>query len=1010
VRLPTEFVRLPLRFDAERLAEEVLAFAESDWKPHPQGYPGNSALSLIAVGGDPGDDSTAGPMRPTPHLGRCPYIIQTLAALGCVVGRTRLMRLDGNAEATAHADSNYYWVERARVHVPIVTTPNVLFHCGERAVHMAAGDAWVFDTWRIHNVVNPEPTRRIHLVADTVGSVAFWELVASGEWPFGDPPRPGGPPRLVPYRERVATELSTEERNQSVVMSPWEWEALSRRLLADLPASERFALEADLATFLEDWRARWARYGAAAEGHPEYRELLSGLERRLERHRGRMRLGNGLDAAEIARQWLVLPALNPGLGADRGVPRAAAPAIVPARPRPAAPQRFDRPVFIVSPPRSGSSLLFETLAQSPDAWTIGGESHALIESIRPLHPRARAFASNRLEAVDARPAVVERLTDGFFLALRDRDGRRPVAGAEGLRLVEKTPKNALRVPFLAAAFPDARFVYLYRNPRETINSIYEAWGSGKFVTYPRLPGWNGPPWSLALAPGWREWNGKPLAEIAALQWRAITETLLEDLAALGSERWCVANYGGLVSRPEEEVRRLAGFLGLSWDRALTAPLPPARHVLTPPAPGKWRRNRAALEPVLPLVAATAARALDFFARRPGHAPLPLDAADGEAGSAAAAAAEPAPAPAAAPPSAPPASPLRSVHTASFARLLEAVGGSLLVSTYQSGRLVLIRAAGGAVNTHFSAYPSPMGVAIGPRYLAVGTRHHVWEFRNVLAAARRLDAAGKHDACFLPRRQHFTGDLRVHELAFAGEELWIANTRFSCLSSLDEDHSFVPRWRPPFVSALAAEDRCHLNGLAVSGGRVAYVTALGATDAPQGWREGKAAGGVLLDVESGEPVAAGLSMPHSPRAYDDRLWVLESGKGELNLVDRPTGRVETVVQLPGFTRGLAFAGPYAFVGLSQVRESVFGGIPLGERIKERVCGIWVVDIRSGAVAGFLRFEDAVQEIFDVQFLRGIRAPYLSDPAGELVESTYVLPPAALREAAESASAALPASGT
>jgi uncharacterized protein (TIGR03032 family) len=139
------------------------------------------------------------------------------------------------------------------------------------------------------------------------------------------------------------------------------------------------------------------------------------------------------------------------------------------------------------------------------------------------------------------------------------------------------------------------------------------------------------------------------------------------------------------------------------------------------------------------------------------------------------------------------------------------------------------------------------------------------------------------------------------------------------------------------------------------------------------------------------------MPHSPRLYQDKLWVLESGKGEIDVVDVPSGKVETVAQLPGFTRGLAFAGPFAFIGLSQVRESVFGGIPLGERLKERACGVWVVDTRSAQVVGFLRFEDAVQEIFDVQFLPGIRYPFLSEPTGELMETTFILPPEALREA-------------
>jgi len=229
---------------------------------------------------------------------------------------------------------------------------------------------------------------------------------------------------------------------------------------------------------------------------------------------------------------------------------------------------------------------------------------------------------------------------------------------------------------------------------------------------------------------------------------------------------------------------------------------------------------------------------------------------------------------------------------------------------------------------------------------------------------------------------------------------VVNTRFSCLAALDSEHSFVPLWRPPFVSALAAEDRCHLNGLAVVDGRARYVTALGATDTPQGWREGKADGGVLIDVPSGEIVARGLSMPHSPRWHGGRLWVLESGKGEIGAVDLATGKVETVARLPGFTRGLAFAGPYAFVGLSQVRESnTFGGLPLDRGEAEKLCGVWMVDLRSGETAGFVRFEGIVQEIFDLQLLSGLRYPEIAEPDSELVAGAFALPQEALAEVAE-----------
>jgi uncharacterized protein (TIGR03032 family) len=282
---------------------------------------------------------------------------------------------------------------------------------------------------------------------------------------------------------------------------------------------------------------------------------------------------------------------------------------------------------------------------------------------------------------------------------------------------------------------------------------------------------------------------------------------------------------------------------------------------------------------------------------------------------------------------------------------------------------------------------------------VGTEREVWEYRNQPAVAGKVDPPGKHDACYVPRKIHVTGDIRIHEVGFASDELWIVNTRFSTLCTLDGDNSFVPRWRPPFVTHLAPEDRCHLNGMAIVDGRVRFVTALGATNTAGGWREHKASGGLLLDVDSGEIVLRGLSMPHSPRRYGDRFFMLESGKGTIVTVDLAAGRVETIAALPGFTRGLAFAGPFAFVGLSQVRESrVFSGIPVTERVAERQCGVYVIDLRSGRTAAFLRFEGDVREVFDVQVLHGTRYPELLELTSPLVSTSFTIPDEALPDLA------------
>jgi len=355
-------------------------------------------------------------------------------------------------------------------------------------------------------------------------------------------------------------------------------------------------------------------------------------------------------------------------------------------------------------------------------------------------------------------------------------------------------------------------------------------------------------------------------------------------------------------------------------------------------------------------------------------------------------------------------PLRAVYSVGLPELLRDLGVSLLVSTYQAGKLVLVREQDGRVNTHFRSFLRPMGLAVGPAAdrLAVGSAVQVWEFRDVPDVAARLEPKGTHDACFLPRSSHVTGDVAIHEMAYGkGGELWFVNTRFSCLATIDPSASFAPRWRPGFISELEPSDRCHLNGLAMLDGAPRYVTALGTTDEPRGWRENKARGGVLMDVASGEVVVSGLSMPHSPRLHGGGLWVCESGAGTLGVVDPHTGKYEAVAAAPGFTRGLAFAGRFAFVGLSQVRESaVFSGIPITERLAapERTCGVAVVDCVTGRLVGLLRFEDAVQEVFAVAVLPR-RFPELVNEDATLLSNSFVVPTESLPDVADTVRARL-----
>jgi uncharacterized protein (TIGR03032 family) len=323
--------------------------------------------------------------------------------------------------------------------------------------------------------------------------------------------------------------------------------------------------------------------------------------------------------------------------------------------------------------------------------------------------------------------------------------------------------------------------------------------------------------------------------------------------------------------------------------------------------------------------------------------------------------------------------VRHEYTRNWPRILEHLGSSLLVSTYQAGKVVAVGVSGDELELTYHNFEKAMGIAVRPGYLAVGTQAAIWLLRDDPEIARRVEPAGQHEACFLARSAHFTGEIQGHELAWLGGELWVVNTVFSCLATLDERHSFVPRWKPKFISALEAGDRCHLNGLAGVDGRAKLVTALAETDEAGGWRRSKERTGCLIDVETGETLVRGLAMPHSPRIHAGRTWLLDSGRGRLVVADLNRGSVTTVIELPGYTRGLAMLGTFAFVGLSRIREtSTFGGLPIAENRESLKCGVAIIDLDSGRQMAFLEFHSGVEEIFDVQLLPGIRSPVVSGP--------------------------------
>ena len=307
--------------------------------------------------------------------------------------------------------------------------------------------------------------------------------------------------------------------------------------------------------------------------------------------------------------------------------------------------------------------------------------------------------------------------------------------------------------------------------------------------------------------------------------------------------------------------------------------------------------------------------------------------------------------------------------------------SLAFTTYQIGKLFTLGLkANGELAVFERTFNRCMGLCPSGEGNGfwMSSLYQIWRFENMLSPGESTDG---YDRLYVPQTGITTGDCDIHDLAVDGSgQLVFVNTLFSCLATTSVTHSFRPLWRPPFISRLAAEDRCHLNGLALRDGKPAFVTAVGASDAADGWREYRRDGGVVIDVEANEVVAAGLSMPHSPRWYRDQLWLCNSGTGEFGRVDLATGRFEPLTFCAGYLRGVTFHGDYALLGTSKARHNkTFSGLPLDEALAKRNvearCGIQVVDLRTGDAVHWIRMEGMVEEIYDVITLPNARNPAL-----------------------------------
>jgi uncharacterized protein (TIGR03032 family) len=303
--------------------------------------------------------------------------------------------------------------------------------------------------------------------------------------------------------------------------------------------------------------------------------------------------------------------------------------------------------------------------------------------------------------------------------------------------------------------------------------------------------------------------------------------------------------------------------------------------------------------------------------------------------------------------------------------------SLCFSTYQAGKVFFIGLqSNGRLSIFERTFNRAMGLWSNGQTIWMTTLYQLWRFENALQPGESHQG---YDRLYVPQVAYTTGDIDAHDVSVdeTGRPLFV-NTLFSCLAYPSEGKSFRPLWQPGFVSRLVPEDRCHLNGLAMENGRPRYVTTVGESDVADGWREKRVGGGVVIDVEADQVIARGLSMPHSPRLHEGKLWLLDSGTGQFGFIDPASGRFEAVAFCPGYLRGLWFHGRFAIVGLSQPRENkTFAGLPLDDALAKRnatpQCALMIIDLKTGAAAHWLKIEGVVHELYDVVALPGIRRP-------------------------------------
>lgn len=594
------FYRLPIIVDAQKIRREIDKINNDQWIDHPNKFNGNNALPLISIDGQDNHD-VLGKMQPCPRLEEMPYTKHVLANLNTPLGRCRFMRLDAGSSVPLHCDTNLYWQKRMRVHIPIITNETVMFTSGGQTHNMAAGEAWIVDTWHKHEVKNNGGVR-IHLVIDTQGSAEFWSMLNTSAWTptscMQQAPSVFLPKKIIKLDNKTETQsLDIEDQSDDTILSPALIKQTINFYLNDLEQPEDSnhmkEVESILHTLLQHWQKVWDNFGINPKYHLSYRLLILHAIEKLNKQPIQARLKTNHQTLSSMLTQFLHGFSEVKIHKQKTTSEQALSI------------HFD-PIFIVAAPRSGSTLLYETLGYHEQLMHYDDESHNIIESIPSLSIDAND--SNHLNAEHATKSISQQLKAHFLTRLDPKE----ISQKKQIKFLEKTPKNALRIDFLNAAFPNARFIYLFRQPHSNISSIIDGWKSGRFVTYPNLASWQGNhPWSFLLPKGWRDLPQNDLGTIANYQYATANQSIIDSLNKLENNKAMALSYEDFIEKPETCLQRICGFLDLPWsdnfEKAINSSngLAFSKYTLDAPSKDKWRRNKAILEPVL-------ANAQDFY--------------------------------------------------------------------------------------------------------------------------------------------------------------------------------------------------------------------------------------------------------------------------------------------------------------------------------------------------------------------------------------------------------------